>query len=247
MQLFFVEGNIGTGKSTFLKMIETYYGDRAQVIYEPVDVWTSFIDSEGKNILEYFYKDPKRFAYTFQNLAFISRVETLKTIDKTKEFVFIERSIWSDKFVFAENCFQTKMMTELEYKLYLRWFDWMESEILKDLPKFKHIYLQCSPDVSLDRLRLRNRLEELTVDLAYISQIHQRHNNWLLMGSNNTIVIDATQDLKNEIIFKSVFENITKNNNPEIPKEFLSEFSEKLYGVDKFEYIKAMYKFIANI
>ena len=64
--VYFVEGNIGTGKSTFLKMIEKCYPDDCQVIYEPLDTWTSFKDKEGVNILGHFYKDPKRYAYTFQ-------------------------------------------------------------------------------------------------------------------------------------------------------------------------------------
>ena len=53
-KIIFVEGNIGTGKSTFLKMIEKCYNDKYQVIYEPVDLWTNFKDSKGKNILKYF-------------------------------------------------------------------------------------------------------------------------------------------------------------------------------------------------
>ena len=208
MQVFFIEGNIGTGKSTFLKMIEDLKNDRIQVIYEPVDVWTSFKDAEGKNILEYFYKDPQRFAYTFQNLAFISRVECLKTIDSSKDYVFIERSIWSDKNVFAENCFQSKLMTEIEYKLYNRWFTWMECSILKDIPNFQYIYLKCSPTISLQRLQFRNRNEESTVDLEYLIKLDQKHDEWLLKEQNNTIVIDASQDLKDKKIFLENFRRI---------------------------------------
>ena len=61
-------------------MIEKHYGDKYQVIYEPLDLWIDFKDKKGKNILEYFYEDPKRYSYTFQNIAFISRVENLKKI-----------------------------------------------------------------------------------------------------------------------------------------------------------------------
>jgi len=44
-QVIFVEGNIGSGKSKLLSQIETYYGDECQVIYEPVDTWTSLKDA----------------------------------------------------------------------------------------------------------------------------------------------------------------------------------------------------------
>ena len=74
MPIYFIEGNIGTGKSTFLSMIETLFPEN-QVIYEPIDIWSSFTDEYGNSILDYFYKDQKRYAYTFQSLAFISRIE----------------------------------------------------------------------------------------------------------------------------------------------------------------------------
>ncbi len=66
---FLVEGNIGAGKSTFLKIISQYLD--IQIIYEPHQKWQNVA---GHNLLEQFYKDPKRWAYTFQSYAFVSRV-----------------------------------------------------------------------------------------------------------------------------------------------------------------------------
>ena len=139
--IFFVEGNIGTGKSTFLSMIEKFYPDRCQVIYEPLDIWIDFKDNSGKNILAYFYEDPKRYAYTFQSIAFISRISKLKEIDNTKEFIFIERSIWADKNVFAKNCFETGCLNDIEYMLYNKWFDCLETDLSFDKDKYSFIYL----------------------------------------------------------------------------------------------------------
>ena len=52
-----VEGNIGTGKSTFLKILEKHLGnDNIEYSQEPVDKWTQYIEpTENENILSIFY------------------------------------------------------------------------------------------------------------------------------------------------------------------------------------------------
>ena len=65
--MFFLEGNVGTGKSTFLRMLEEI---GLQVIFEPVNEWSNMKNSNGKNLLEEFYGDQTRYAYTFQSVAF---------------------------------------------------------------------------------------------------------------------------------------------------------------------------------
>jgi deoxyadenosine/deoxycytidine kinase len=199
-KIYFVEGNIGTGKSTFLKMVEAQNNDNYQVIYEPVDVWTNFKDSSGKNILQYFYEDPKRYAYTFQNTAFVSRVEKLKEIDDTKEAVFIERSIWSDKNVFAKNCFESGMMSQIEHMLYLKWFDWLEQNLALQ-GKCHFVYLRCSPETSFDRMKTRNRSEETCVSLEYLTHIHNKHEDWL-KSSKNVTILNAEADFKKYDVFE---------------------------------------------
>lgn len=206
-KIYFVEGNIGTGKSTFLQMIEKLYGtDRFQVIYEPVDVWTSFKDKSGKNILQYFYENPSRFAYTFQNTAFISRVEKLQEIDYTKEAIFIERSIWSDKNIFAKNCYESGTMSEIEYLLYEKWFAWLEKNL--SIGDYEFVYLHCSPETSFERMKKRNRNEETGVSLEYIQQIHKQHQTWMkgAIETKNVTTLNAEADFKNDEVFKEVFD-----------------------------------------
>ena len=44
-----------------------------QVIPEPVDRWQNL--DGGGNILDAYYKEPERYAYTFQNFVFLSRCQ----------------------------------------------------------------------------------------------------------------------------------------------------------------------------
>ena len=207
MHIFFVEGNNGTGKSTLLSCIQKHYPQH-QVIYEPVDMWTELVDSSGTNILDYFYRDMKRYAYTFQNLAFISRIEKLNEIDYSRDFVFIERSVWSDCNVFAQNCYEEGTLTEIEYKLYKRWFEWATNNI-KINGTYSHVYLRCSPEISADRMKNRGRKEESAVSLDYLRQIHNKHEKWL-MTDPNTSIVDATVNyIEDEEYLKDIIESLT--------------------------------------
>ena len=205
MPVYFVEGNIGTGKSTFLSKIEELFPSDNQVIYEPVDIWTSLEDCDGTNILQHFYKDPKRYAYAFQSLAFISRMEKLNDIDLTKKNVFIERSIWSDSNIFARNCFMQGTLSDIEYKLYKRWFVWAENYV-KINGKVKYIYLRCSPEVSLERTRIRNRKEESGIPIEYLTEIHQRHEEWVSEIPKDSVkIVDASVSFKDNKVFSDFF------------------------------------------
>ena len=68
-KLFILEGNIGAGKSTFLRLA----GDTLplQIVPEPHTKWQQV---GGHNLLEKFYTDTNRWAYTFQSYAFVTRV-----------------------------------------------------------------------------------------------------------------------------------------------------------------------------
>lgn len=43
------------------------------MVPEPVDKWQC-IGENGVNVLDAFYRDPERYAYTFQNYVFVTRV-----------------------------------------------------------------------------------------------------------------------------------------------------------------------------
>lgn len=192
-KIFFVEGNIGTGKSTFLSLAEKYLPN-CLVILEPLDVWTKFVDENGKNILQNFYEEQKRYAYTFQTLAFLSRVERLKNLDQSAyDYIFIERSIFSDREIFAKNCFKNGLMSKLEWELYNAWFGWIE-EMLK-IPNHQILYLRCSPETSYKRTTSRAREEETTISFEYLKQIHERHEDWL-MRREGVIVLNAEENFR---------------------------------------------------
>src|SRR5579885_2375693 len=169
-----VEGNIGAGKSTFLKMIQDFLD--VQLIYEPHQQWQNV---GGENLLERFYSDTKRWAYSFQTYAFVTRIrEQEKYARKNPHAIqVLERSVYSDRYCFARNSYESGQMTSLEWKLYNDWFEWLVDTYTTKPTGF--IYLKTDPEVCFERMHKRNRSEESQVPLAYLRQLHNRHEDWL--------------------------------------------------------------------
>ncbi|KAG6607493.1 Thymidine kinase 2, mitochondrial, partial [Cucurbita argyrosperma subsp. sororia] len=97
---FCVEGNISVGKTTFLQRIanETLeLRDLVEVVPEPIDKWQD-IGPDHFNILDAFYAEPERYAYTFQNYVFVTRVmQERESSGGIKPLRLMERSVFSDR------------------------------------------------------------------------------------------------------------------------------------------------------
>jgi deoxyadenosine/deoxycytidine kinase len=170
-----IEGNIGAGKSTFVKIVGRYLN--AQCVFEPHERWQNV---GGENLLDYFYKDIKRWGYTFQTYAFVTRVleQEQRARSNTLPLQVLERSVYSDRYCFARNCFEMGLMSPLEWKLYQEWFSWLVDGYATKPDAF--IYLRTDPAVCYERLRIRNRSEEQGVALEYLELLHNRHEEWLI-------------------------------------------------------------------
>ena len=72
-KIIFVEGNIGAGKTTFLKNINIPQLN-IQKIFEPVSEWIQ------SGMLDKFYKNPDKYAYEFQLYCLKTRFELFKKI-----------------------------------------------------------------------------------------------------------------------------------------------------------------------
>ena len=185
--MFFVEGNVGTGKSTFLKILEN---GGHKVIYEPVNEWTNLLNKNGKNLLEEFYGDQERYAYIFQSIAFRTRIKNLRNCEPD---TIVERSIFTDKNVFAKTCYESGKMNDIEWEDYTSWFDWLVSTF-QIKPK-GYIYLRAEPEVSYERIKNRNRSGEETIPFDYLKELHNKHDKWL-MDEPNVLVLDVNDDFE---------------------------------------------------
>lgn len=197
---FIIEGNIGAGKSTFLRLIKDHLP--VSIVYEPLDQWQAI---NGQSLLDKFYQDTKRWGYTFQSYAFVTRVMEQEKYKKLYPFLpqVLERSVYSDRYCFAKNCFEMGTLSELEWTLYQEWFSWLVENYTTRPSGF--IYLQTDPAICFERLQKRARKEESLVPLSYLESLHNKHEDWLI-GKKNiasyltetpVLVLDCNQDFEN--------------------------------------------------
>jgi deoxyadenosine/deoxycytidine kinase len=192
-----IEGNIGSGKSTLLAKLQETYKDDPSICFlqEPVDVWDSIKDDAGVSILHKYYADQKRYAFSFQMMAYISRISLMReALKKNYRVIIIERSVYTDSAVFAKMLFDDKKIEEIEYKIYLRWVN----EFIADFPPVKYIYVRAEPVVSFQRILLRGRIGE-TIPIEYLENCHKYHDDWLLKTQNPLLNLDANADISENL------------------------------------------------
>lgn len=199
-----IDGNIGAGKSTLLTAIKDKL-PQVVVIHEPVDTWTSLKNKEGKNLLELFYEDKKRWAYTFQNAAILTRLRTIELalqepLSEGKIPVYLcERSVLTDRFVFAEMLKDSGDIDDLEWQLYSMWFD----NYARRIPMKGIVHLTTTPETSKERITIRGRSGEDKISSDYLDCLDQQHNKWISNTTLPTLQISTEPGI-------SVDENVSK-------------------------------------
>jgi len=176
-----LDGNIGAGKSTLLNAIREKIPE-INYVDEPVGQWTSLKNGEGRNLLELFYEDKKRWAYTFQNCAILTRLkniqDAIQKLDKSNsesQIVLTERSVLTDRYVFAEMLRDSGDIDPLEWDLYEMWFNTFANK----LPVKGIIYLTTSANTSSKRIKVRNRHGEENISIDYLNALDEQHKKWI--------------------------------------------------------------------
>ena len=188
------EGNIAAGKSTVGRRL--HQSGLFAFIEEPVASWqTDFED----NLLEMFYRDNGRWAFTFQLAAFATRAKTWTDILRRTDHsnVVLERSIYCDRYVFGKNCYQSGMMSKTEWQLYQKLWDWLESNWCT--PPDHIVYLRTPAEVCHERIRERGRSEENTIPLDYLRSLERLHDEWLL-DHPSAILLDGEKQWTAEAV-----------------------------------------------
>ncbi len=172
-----LDGNIGAGKSTLLDAISKKIS-YISVVPEPVGDWLNMKNEKGESLLSLFYKDTSRWCYTFQNCALLTRLmETHRIInqwDGKCPIILTERSIMTDRYVFADMLHRQGKMDDLEWELYLKWFNYFA----KDAPVKGVIHLTTSASTSKDRIGVRARKGEEDIPLQYLKDLDDQHTKW---------------------------------------------------------------------
>jgi deoxyadenosine/deoxycytidine kinase len=196
-----IEGNIGSGKSTILKIIRENFPELA-ILDEPLTEWQNVGEGKNINLLGLYYQNPARWGFTFQIYAFMSRVNKWTEYSRmTGNGVRIsERSLLSDRYIFASIMSDMDILDPAEHAIYLQFYDHLvKMNDIVDL--FGMVYVQCPPEICEQRIKKRSREGEDGIPLDYLQKIHEKHEEWLnprqeaedkgkVLLIDNTVAID---------------------------------------------------------
>jgi len=224
-----IEGGIGAGKTTIIEHLEKIYKNDAtvQFIREPVSIWESIQDNKGENILQKFYKDAAKFAFTFQVMAFVTRLSMIRKIVKENpacKMIICERSLDADRNIFAKMLFDDGLIDDIHYKIYLKFYE----EYKDDFKLDGIVYINADAEVCSQRIRKRARGGEESVPLDYLKNCQRYHDAWLdalpegmvlniktnedvsYNGDQGSVWLEEIQEYVSEILNKdrSIFERI---------------------------------------
>jgi len=172
-----IQGNIGSGKSTFVEKMKLHHLTDKKVCFlqEPVDQWNDIRDSSGKTMIEKYYKNQNKYAFSFQMMAYISRLSILEdALDKDYDYIITERSLLTDCNVFAKMLYDDDKIEDVEYQIYKKWF----SHFIKKFPIEKQVYIKTTPKISHQRVLKRSRKGE-EIELSYLVKCNNYHDTWL--------------------------------------------------------------------
>jgi deoxyadenosine/deoxycytidine kinase len=190
-----VEGNIGSGKSTLLDRLQLSLFKNKKFIFvqEPVDLWENIKDENGKTMVQLFYGNQEEYSFSFQIMAYTSRLRILKKVlnENVNSIIVCERSLFTDKMVFAKMLRASNKINSVEYQIYLDLFNDFASEF----PLHKIIYVEATPEICLNRVETRSRAGENTISLDYLTSCHNYHNDMMSELSVEKLVLDGNQDI----------------------------------------------------
>lgn len=195
-----IEGNIGSGKSTLLRYLNNVSTSRENThkwifLQEPVDDWEKIRDNEGTTMLEKFYGNQEKYAFSFQIMAYISRLAKLKkAVEENPQAIIVtERSLFTDKYVFAKMLYDDGKIEEVNYQIYQTWFN----TFVKDYPISGYIYVNTDPTVCCERVNKRSRDGEDTISLDYLKSCHEYHSQMMDI-QDDVLTIQGNQEFEDE-------------------------------------------------
>ena len=201
-----LQGNIGSGKTTIMKIISNHFKD-VEFIEEPVKQWQNL---GGMNLLDSFYSDPKRWGFSFEFFSMLTKIEALlKAAESDKPIIIIERSIFSNR-VFMDLSKELGKLDTMEYCMLINTYNFYLAHVYPQISGV--IYLDTPVDECIKRITRRNRGEECTIEKSYLEAIKNKMDEMCNSSTMIVIRIDGMYDCNRDV--KRVCDDISRQLHP---------------------------------
>jgi deoxyadenosine/deoxycytidine kinase len=226
-KLICIQGNIGAGKTKFMtllkqkvKELNNILGYNCFFVDEPVKEWKEkILENNTLSPLGLFYQDiqnlkdgkyeKSKVGFSFQIYAFTTRRNSfLKETSKLNELSIgiSERSMRSD-YLFFENLYRNNLVSEFDWKNYNSFYKLICGTI-NDMEEII-IYIKSTPEECLTKIQSRGNGEELSIDLSYLVDIHNLHENMIKDFKGKVLILDWPYSEEKELI--KIVDNFIEN------------------------------------
>ncbi len=170
-----VAGNIGAGKTTLTELLSKHYG------------WTPHYEGVDENpYLNDFYEDMQRWSFNLQIYFLNSRFSQIVEIQKSKETIIQDRTIFEDAEIFAPNLHSMGLMSTRDFKTYSSLFQMM-NKLVKSPDLL--IYLRASVPTLVNQIQQRGREYENSIRLDYLKQLNERYEAWINQYTDGKLLV----------------------------------------------------------
>lgn len=159
--MIIIEGQIGVGKTTMGELLEDRLGVR---------LYRELQHPSTLSLLDRFYADQARWAFTLQIHFLNERFRMIKQIRDAGGGA-LDRSIYGDR-IFADVLHSDGQMSDEEFLTYTTLLENMLEHV--QAPDLL-IYLDCTVDTALARIKKRNRGLESGIPRDYLERLNDRY------------------------------------------------------------------------
>lgn len=223
--LIAVDGNYCSGKSLLIKILkntfenEIVFLEDTDYINDDDDIYDSI-----ENTLKKYYENPKKYAFSYLMLCLINKINRLNKILKfnSNSFIIFEKSILADKMVCGKLMYDTNLIDEIDYKIYLKYYN----EFINSIKISGIIYLDSIPSVCFDRLDSKYDIKELNI--TYLRKYSKYYEEWLKTTPYIFLKLDSNINIRyKKYVIRSWMRDIFN---------FLSIFSRNNHEKKMFKY-----------
>ena len=185
MSRIVIDGNIGSGKTTQLDLLEK----KGWIVKrEPIDQWP----------LDKFYKDPKKWAFCFHMII----LKTLRPLKTSKPIIY-ERSLLSSRWVFWPLLVRQYGLSKEEDEIYANFYE--DYYWFPDL----YIFLSKSPEKAYEHVKKRGQAGDFGVTLNYLKDLDVEYKKLIKSVPCRVIIVNAERSP--EEIHEEICRHLSEN------------------------------------
>lgn len=194
-----IAGNIGSGKTTLTHMLAHHYG------------WTPRMESVTQNpYLEDYYGDLPRWSLNLEVFFLKERFRDLLEIERAKETIIQDRSIFEGVYIFTANNHDMGNMSDRDFETYMGLFESMM--MVAHRPDLM-VYLRASVPHLVDHIHRRGRDYEQNMQLDYLKNLNDRYDDFIAnkyKGRVLTVDVDGIDFLNSRHDFANIVTQIDR-------------------------------------